>query len=45
LELYNALNHPVFGVPATNVDNINFNNFQETSGGRRTISMGLRVRF
>ena len=45
LELYNALNHPVFGVPNTVLDNVNFNNFQETSGGRRTISMGLRLRF
>ena len=45
LELYNALNHPVFGVPTTNVDSVIFNNFQETSGGRRTISMGLRLRF
>ena len=45
LELYNALNHPVFGTPTTNVDSVIFNNFQETSGGRRVISMGLRLRF
>jgi outer membrane receptor protein involved in Fe transport len=45
LTLINALNHPVFGTPNTNVDNINFFNFQENDGGRRTISMGLRVRF
>ncbi|MGE0100855.1 MAG: TonB-dependent receptor [Blastocatellales bacterium] len=45
LEMFNALNHPVFGIPTTNVDNVNFMNFGETSGGRRTISMGLRLRF
>ncbi|QQS48981.1 MAG: TonB-dependent receptor [Acidobacteriota bacterium] len=45
LEMFNALNHPVFGVPQLNVDNVNFLNEQETSGGRRTISMGLRVQF
>ncbi|MDX2044632.1 MAG: carboxypeptidase regulatory-like domain-containing protein [Acidobacteriota bacterium] len=45
LTLINALNHPVFGTPNTNVDNVNFFNFQENDGGRRTISMGLRVRF
>ncbi len=45
LELYNAFNHPVFGTPNTNVDNVNFYNFQELNGGRRVISMGLRVRF
>jgi hypothetical protein len=28
LELYNALNHPVFGTPATNVDSVIFNNFR-----------------
>jgi outer membrane receptor protein involved in Fe transport len=51
LEMFNALNHPVFGantagVPASvSLDNRNFYNFQETSGGRRVISMGLRLRF
>lgn len=45
LEMFNAFNHPVYGVPATNVDNVNFANFDEVSGGRRVISMGLRVRF
>ncbi len=46
LEMYNALNHPVFGIPnSTNLDNVNFFNFQENSGGRRVISMGLRLRF
>ena len=38
-------NHPIFGIPTTNVDNVNFMNFGETGGGRRVISMGLRVRF
>ncbi len=45
LEMFNALNHPVFGVPTLNVDNVNFLNDRETSGGRRILSMGLRVRF
>lgn len=45
LEMFNALNHPVFGVPQLNLDNVNFLNEQETSGGRRTISMGLRIQF
>ncbi|MFN0085622.1 MAG: carboxypeptidase regulatory-like domain-containing protein [Blastocatellia bacterium] len=46
LEMFNALNHPIFGIPnSINLDNLNFFNFQENSGGRRVISMGLRVRF
>jgi len=46
LEMINALNHPIFGTPnSINLDNLNFFNFQENSGGRRQISMGLRVRF
>ncbi len=36
LEMFNAFNHPVFGVPTLNVDNVNFLNDRETSGGRRT---------
>mgnify|MGYP001020682818 CR=1 FL=1 len=46
LEMINALNHPIFGTPnSINLDNLNFYNFQENSGGRRTISMSLRLRF
>ncbi|MCI0661732.1 MAG: hypothetical protein L0220_11710 [Acidobacteria bacterium] len=46
LEMFNALNHPVYGTPASiSVDSSNFYNFGETSGGRRIISMGLRIRF
>jgi hypothetical protein len=46
LEMFNALNHPVFGIPnSINVDNRNFFNFQEQSGGRRQISMSLGIRF
>jgi outer membrane receptor protein involved in Fe transport len=46
LEMINALNHPIFGTPnSINLDNLNFFNFQENSGGRRQISMGLRIRF
>lgn len=46
LEMFNAFNHPNFGIPnSINVDNVNFFNFEENSGGRRVLSMGLRVRF
>jgi hypothetical protein len=46
LEMFNALNHPVFGIPnSISLDNRNFYNFEESNGGRRTISMGLRIRF
>jgi hypothetical protein len=55
LQMINALNHPVFanntannfiGTPASiSVDNRLFYNFQENSGGRRVISMSLRVQF
>jgi outer membrane receptor protein involved in Fe transport len=46
LEMFNALNHPNFGIPnSLNLDNVNFFNFQENSGGRRVISMGLRLTF
>lgn len=46
LEMFNAFNHPYFGIPnSINLDNRNFFNFQENSGGRRVISMGLRVSF
>lgn len=45
-EMFNALNHPVFGIPnSINVDNRNFFNFQENSGGRRVLSMSLRITF
>src|SRR5262245_2463209 len=46
LQMINALNHPVFGIPnSISVDNRNFYNFQENSGGRRVISMSLRFQF
>jgi hypothetical protein len=46
LQMINALNHPVFGTPASiSLDNLLFYNFQETSGGRRTLSMSLRFQF
>jgi outer membrane receptor protein involved in Fe transport len=47
LNLFNAFNHPFFGdVPnSINLENVNFFNFQENSGGRRVIEMGLRVIF
>jgi hypothetical protein len=48
LGLYNALNHPNFGIPnSINLDNAGstFYNFQENSGGRRVIGMGLSISF
>lgn len=46
LQMINALNHPVFGVPnSISVDNRFFYNFEENSGGRRVISMSLRFQF
>lgn len=48
LELFNAFNHPFFGIPnSITLDNAGstFFNFQENNGGRRTISMGLHFLF
>ncbi len=46
LQLINALNHPVFGTPASiSLDNRLFYNFDEVNGGRRVISMSLRFQF
>ena len=55
LQMINAFNHPVFGLNASNnflgapastsLDSVNFYNFQENSGGRRVISMSLRLQF
>jgi hypothetical protein len=56
LNMFNALNHPNFGIPnSIRLDNAatidtsknagTFFNFQENSGGRRTIEMALRIMF
>ena len=48
LEMFNALNHPLFGIPnSINLDNAGrtYYNFQENDGGRRTISMTLNIIF
>ena len=55
LQMINAFNHPILALNASNnfigtpasisVDNVNFYNFQENSGGRRVISMSLRLQF
>jgi outer membrane receptor protein involved in Fe transport len=48
LNLFNALNHPNFGIPnSIQLDQAGntFGNFQENNGGRRTIEMALRVTF
>jgi outer membrane receptor protein involved in Fe transport len=48
LNMFNALNHPVFGIPnQINLDQAGttFYNFKENSGGRRTIEMALRITF
>jgi outer membrane receptor protein involved in Fe transport len=48
LQMLNAFNHPNFGIPnSIELDNAGglFYNFNENDGGRRTISMGLRISF
>jgi hypothetical protein len=48
LNMFNALNHPNFGIPnSIRLDNAGttFYNFKENSGGRRTIEMALRITF
>lgn len=46
LQMFNALNHPNFGRPnSISVDNRLFYNFEENNGGRRTLSMSLRISF
>ncbi len=48
LNLFNAFNHPTFGIPnSIFVENAGrtYFNFQENSGGRRTIEMALKLIF
>lgn len=48
LDLFNAFNHPNFGIPnSITLDNAGrtFFNFQENSGGRRTIAMAVSLIF
>ena len=48
LNMFNAFNHPNFGIPnSIRLDQAGttFFNFQENSGGRRTIEMALRITF
>jgi hypothetical protein len=48
LQMINAFNHSNFGISSSiALDNAGatFYNFQERNGGRRTISMGLRLSF
>jgi outer membrane receptor protein involved in Fe transport len=48
LNMFNALNHPNFGIPNSlllDAAGTTFFNFQENSGGRRTIEMALRITF
>jgi hypothetical protein len=47
-QMLNAFNHPNFGIPnSISIDTAGstFFNFQENDGGRRTITMGLRLSF
>jgi outer membrane receptor protein involved in Fe transport len=47
-QMLNAFNHPNFGIPNTislDTAGTTFFNFQENDGGRRTITMGLRLSF
>lgn len=46
--MFNALNHPNFGIPnSISLDNAGttFFNYQENSGGRRTLEMAIRITF
>lgn len=48
LNLFNAFNHPNFGIPnSIRLDQAGttFFNFQENNGGRRTMEMALRITF
>ncbi|HZM89005.1 MAG TPA: carboxypeptidase regulatory-like domain-containing protein [Blastocatellia bacterium] len=48
LNMFNALNHPNFGIPnSIRLDQAGttFNNYQENSGGRRSLEMALRIMF
>ena len=48
LNLFNAFNHPNFGIPnSIRLDQAGttFFNFQENNGGRRTMEMALRIMF
>ncbi len=48
LQMINAFNHPNFGIPnGINLDTAGttFFNFQENSGGRRVLTMGMRFSF
>ena len=48
LNLFNAFNHPQFGIPnSIRLDQAGttFYNFQENSGGRRVLEMALRIMF
>lgn len=48
LQMFNAFNHPNFGIPnSINLDNAGttFFSFYQNNGGRRTISMGLSLIF
>jgi outer membrane receptor protein involved in Fe transport len=45
-EMYNALNHPTFGIPnSITIDNRFYMNYQENSGGRRNLAMSLHIVF
>jgi len=48
LNLFNALNHPNYGIPnSIRLDQAGttFNNYRENSGGRRSLEMALRIMF
>jgi hypothetical protein len=45
LEAQNALNHPVFGTPPTDVDDPNFGIISYTSNSPRQVQLGMKVTF
>jgi hypothetical protein len=45
LEAHNALNHPVFGTPGTQVDDESFGTITYTTVGPRELQLGFKFNF
>ncbi len=45
LEAHNALNHPVFGTPGTQVDDESFGTITQTTVGPREVQLGFKFNF
>jgi hypothetical protein len=44
VDAVNILNHPTFGVPNTNINNVEFGRIT-TAGGNRRFNVGARLNF